>query len=100
VLTLDLGNEDKVALAFPHWRGLPIIPSDHADDACFDLNLDYWDIAALLEASVKCKDSRRGKNKEDRCAPWKGKTLRVIVAQTTSGWVEGPCWVVINIKPI
>lgn len=83
------------------WKGLPIILTDHAADRAFDLRIDVDDIAAILKGGYDCKSERRKTRIIERCSRWKGKTIKVIASQETSGWFDGElCWVIINVKPV
>lgn len=83
----------------PRWRGLPIVPTWHAQEAADALDIDILGIADLPERSETCPDSRRARGKEDRCVPWKGRHLRIVVKSARFGWFpETDVWVVTNIK--
>ncbi len=96
----DAEREPAIA-GFAAWEGVPLILSEHADESAFKLDIDVWDIAALLEDSEPCKDQERSRGILERCVRHKGGTLKIIVARGTSGWVGGSeAFIVINIKPL
>lgn len=83
----------------PSWEGLPIILTDHAADRAFDLRIDIYDIAAILEGGYDCEKGRRKSSIRERCSKWKGQTIRVIVSQEPSGWIDdNNAWIVMSIK--
>lgn len=86
---------------YPTWLGLPIIPTDHAMKRAFDIGMDIYDIAAILEGGYDCEKGSRRMEIRERCSKWRGKLIRIIVSKQTSGWVDGNyAWIVISVKPL
>jgi len=86
---------------FPAWEGLPIILTYHGAQRADALGLNIHDIAAILEGGEDCEEDPRKRGGRERCARWRGQTLRVIVSREPSGWVNGEdAWIVINVKPV
>ena len=86
---------------YPTWEGLQIIPTDHAIDRAFDLGLDIYDIAVILEGGYDCEKGRRKPSIRERWSKWRGQTIRIIVSREPSGWVDGAdAWIVLSVKPM
>ncbi len=85
---------------FPTWEGIPIIPTDHAIDQAYELGLDDYDIASILEGGYDCIRGRRKRGIRERCSRWRGGWLRVVVSLEPSGYTDGnEAWIVLALKP-
>jgi hypothetical protein len=63
--------------------------------------MDIYDIAAILEGGYDCEKGKRKRNIRERCSKWRGQTIRIIVSQEPSGWVnDDEAWIVLSIKPV
>lgn len=84
---------------FATWRGLPLVFTSHGLLRTDDLGLDVRRVAELLDESNDCKQRKRARGILERCARWAGRGIRISLKRDYSPWVDGPAWVIINVKP-
>ena len=83
----------------PKWNDLPIIPTGHGAKRMDDLNLNIYDVAAILTGGYDCEKGRRKQNIRERCERWRREILRIVVSREYTEWVKGPAWLVLTVKP-
>lgn len=80
-----------------YWRKLPLVLTDHAYEKSNDLRMSIWDIKQILEYSRDCLESKREKDKLERCSTWRGNNIKFVLKKAYSGWTESISWIVITI---
>ncbi len=82
---------------YPHYNGLPVIPSAAADDEMARLNKDLIEILEILQYGYDCARSKRKKNILEKCMGFGNKTIKVVVAMTYNNFYKTECWLITHV---
>jgi len=77
----------------PSWRGLELVPTNHATEKMHEYGMRLYDVANILEYGSNCGDKRKDGTHE-RCEKWGKKDIKVVVFKAYSGWVDGEAWII------
>ena len=86
--------------AFFKWNGIPVQFTTSANHELWDYRLQPNEIISMLNASFKCRISKKHKKIYiERCANKNNMVFRIILAEDYCIDVESDCYVVIHVKP-
>lgn len=82
------------------WKGIPVQFTTHANNELWDYRLQPNEIISMLNASFKCRKSKKHKRIDiERCANKNNVVFRIILAEDYCRDIESDCYVVIHVKP-
>ena len=74
--------------------------TQHATEQAYRLDLDVYDVAAILEGGYDCERSRRKPGIRERCSRWRRSWIRVVTSLEPSDHTDGEnAWIITAIKP-
>ena len=92
----DICLEHMLDVIIPRWRGLPVMPARAAIRELDRLHFRIQDAIEVLEEGYDCSRSKRKKNIVEKCVKRRGKTIKIVVAQSFNQSLNTDCWVIIH----
>jgi len=80
------------------WRGRLLRITKHARDELLVLSIDTYDLIRVLDESVPCPRSRRGRETYEYCTKIHGKEYKIVIIDDIWRAFNEPCWTVKHIK--
>lgn len=77
------------------WQGKQLVPTQAAYHEMIDLQFDLYDVLDVLERGYDCERSKRAKWIVEKCLRRKGKTYKVVAAEST--YLGSPAWRIIHV---
>jgi len=78
-------------------EGFVLVPTRSAMKELFDLGLDLFMVAEVLEDGYDCHRSRRKKGTLERCIDREGKTIKVVVVRSFNHSLQTDVWAITHV---
>jgi hypothetical protein len=81
----------------PTYKGFPLIPTRSAMKEMFDLGIDLFMVAEILDTGYDCCRSRRKAGTLERCIDRSGKTMKAVVVQSYNHDLGTDVWAITHV---
>ena len=81
----------------PTYKELPLIPTRAAMKELFDLGMDLFNDAEILDDGYDCYRSKRKTGTLEKCVDKGGKTIKVVVVQSYNHSLDTDVWAITHV---
>ncbi len=81
----------------PTYKEFPLIPTKSAMKELFDLGMDLFTVADVLDQGYDCHRSKRKTGTLERCIDKGGKTVNVVVVQSYDHSLQTEVWAITHV---
>ena len=81
----------------PTYKDAPLIPTRSALKEMFDLGIDLFMVAEILEIGYECCRSKRKLGTLERCIDRSGKTMKAVAVQSYNYNQDSEVWVITHV---